>query len=213
MARIGLVHGLGGSAATMAPLATVLEQHGHEVLAVTLPGHGTDPEDLVGVGWTDWLAAVPHAEVLIGQSMGAALALTVAAVHDHLRGVVAINMPAADPDGLEGLEWRRSRGHDWVDGPELAPGEVGYTRFPITALVEMVEGVLALDLAAVDCPVLLVNSAHDDVVDPMTAHVVADALSGPVERLTLPHSGHVATMGPDLALLTDAVLAAIGQWS
>jgi hypothetical protein len=46
----------------------------------------------------------------------------------------------------------------------------------------------------------------------MTAEVVADALGGPIERLTLPHSGHVATMGPDLTLLTDAVLAAIRQW-
>ena len=125
---------------------------------------------------------------------------------------MAINVPAGDPDGLEGLEWRRSRGHDWVDGPELAPGEVGYTRFPITALIEMVEGVLAIDLAAVDCPVMLVNGAHDDVVDPFTAEVVADALGGPVTRLTLPHSGHVATLGPDLDLLVDAVVDQIGRW-
>jgi carboxylesterase len=212
MTRIGLVHGLGGTAATMAPLAQLLAAHGHDVATVTLPGHGTNPEDLVGIGWSDWLAAVPHADVLIGQSMGASLALTVAAVHDHLLGVVAINAPAADPDALEGLEWRHSRGHDWIDGPDLAPGEVGYSRFPVTALIEMVEGSLAIDLAAVDCPLLLVNSAHDDVVDPMTADVIADSVTGDVTRLTLPNSGHVATMGPDLQLLADAVLAAISQW-
>jgi len=212
MTTIGLVHGLGGTAGTMAPLATLLAAAGHDVLTVTLPGHGTDPEDLIGIDWSDWLAAVPHADVLVGQSMGASLALTVAAVHHHLRGVVAINVPVGDPDALEGLEWRRSRGHDWVEGPPLAPGELGYTRFPIEALVEMVEGVLAIDLAAVDCPVLLVTSAHDDVIDPLSADVVADALAGPVERLTLPNSGHVATLGPDLQLLAEEMLAAIAQW-
>jgi carboxylesterase len=212
MARIGLIHGLGGTAATMEPLARLLEARGHEVGTVTLPGHGTDPEDLVGIGWSEWLAAVPHSEVLVGQSMGASLALTVAAVHDHLRGVVAINAPVADPDTLEGLEWRRDRGHGWIDGPELAAGEVGYARLPITSLIEMVEGVLAIDLATVECPVLLVTSSNDEVVDPMSADVIAEALAGPVSRLSLPNSGHVATMGPDLDALADAVSAAIDQW-
>lgn len=205
MAVIGLIHGLGGTAATMAPLADALAAAGHEVHTVTLPGHGTDPEDLVGVGWSDWLAAVPHAEVLIGQSMGATLALTVAAVNHHVRLVVAINPPVADEDALEGLEWRRSRGHDWVDGPDLADGEVGYTRFPITALIEMVEGVHALDLDAVTTPVLLVRGELDDSVDPMSFDVIAENLGGPVVRLALPGSGHVATFGPDIPQLTDAI--------
>lgn len=205
MAVIGLIHGLGGTAATMAPLADALAAAGHEVHTVTLPGHGTDPEDLVGVGWSDWLAAVPHAEVLIGQSMGATLALTVAAVNHHVRLVVAINPPVADEDALEGLEWRRSRGHDWVDGPDLADGEVGYTRFPITALIEMVEGVHALDLDAVTTPVLLVRGELDDSVDPMSFDVIAENLGGPVVRLALPGSGHVATFGPDIPQLTAAI--------
>jgi carboxylesterase len=205
MAVIGLIHGLGGTAATMAPLADALAAAGHEVHTVTLPGHGTDPEDLVGVGWSDWLAAVPHAEVLIGQSMGATLALTVAAVNHHVRLVVAINPPVADEDALEGLEWRRSRGHDWVDGPDLADGEVGYARFPITALIEMVEGVHALDLDAVTTPVLLVRGELDDSVDPMSFDVIAENLGGPVVRLALPGSGHVATFGPDIPKLAAAI--------
>ncbi|MEN9643755.1 MAG: hypothetical protein RL238_424 [Actinomycetota bacterium] len=206
MAVIGLVHGLGGTAATMAPLADALVAVGHEVRSVTLPGHGTDPEDLVGVGWTDWLGAVPHADVLVGQSMGATLALTVAAVNHHVQLVVAINPPVADEDVLEGLQWRQSRGHDWVDGPELGDGEIGYTRFPITALIEMVEGVHALDLDAVTTPVLLVRGALDDSVDPMSFDVIAENLGGPVVRLELPGSGHVATLGPDLPLLTATIL-------
>ena len=205
MAEIGLVHGIGGTAATMAPLAALLEAAGHTVHTVTLPGHGTDPEDLVGLGWSDWLAAVPHAEVLVGQSMGATLALTVAALNQHVRAVAAINPPMADIDALEGLQWRQSRGHEWIDGPELGDGEVGYTRFPITSFIDMLEGVHALDLDAVTVPVLLVRGALDDSADDMAFDVLAENLGGPVQRLVLPHSGHVATSGPDLALVVAAL--------
>lgn len=211
MAAIGVIHGLGGTGATVQPLADLLSASGHQVQVVTLPGHGTDPEDLVGVGWSEWLAAVPHAEVLVGQSMGASLALTVAAVNPHIRLVVAINPPMADEDALEGLQWRQSRGHDWVDGPELAEGESGYTRLPITALIEMVEGVHAIDLDAVAVPVLLVHGALDESTDEMSLDVVAENLGGPVMRLVLPNSGHVATLGPDLPLLVATIGEALAD--
>lgn len=205
MAVIGLVHGMGGSCATMQPLADLLAARGHDVIVVTLPGHGTDPDDLVDVVWSDWLAAVPHAEVLVGQSMGASLVLTVAALDHHVRAVVAINPPLADEDALEGLRWRMSRGHRWVHAPTLDEGEAAYARLPITALIEMVEGVHALDLDAVRASVLLVRGALDESTDPVALDVVAENLGGPVLRLTLPNSGHVVTLGPDLELLVDTI--------
>ena len=103
------------------------------------------------------------------------------------------------------MEWRQSRGHYWIDGPPLADGETGYTVLPITALVAMANGVLLTDLGAVTCPVLLVTSVHDEVVDPASAEVIAVSLGGPVTRLVLTNSGHVATLGPDL----DELLAAV----
>lgn len=207
MTTIALVHGLGGTGATMDPLADMLTAAGHSCLTVTLPGHGTTPEDLEGVTWVEWLAALPTAEVVVGQSMGGALALAAASTRPSVRGVVAINTPAPDPDALEGLEWRLSRGHDWIDGPPLAEGEAGYTRLPIDALVKMALGVLDTDLAAVTVPVLLVNSAGDDVVDPATADTIASDLGGPVARLTLANSGHVASFGPDRSVLAAAICA------
>ena len=213
MARVGLIHGLGGTAATMAPLAAALRDAGHECVAVTLPGHGTSPDALEGVGWADWLAAVPQAEVLVGQSMGGVLALAAAAIRGSaVRLVVAVNAPAPDPDALDGLEWRQSRGHHWVDGPPLADGEEGYTRFPITALIEMVQGGMAVDAAAVTARVVLVNSDDDDVVDPASAGVWAAALAAgatTVEQVVLPGGSHVATMGPAASHLADIVLTAL----
>lgn len=209
MAKVLLLHGLGGTGATMRLLVDDLRALGHTTHAPNLPGHGTVETDLEPVGWAEWLAAAHDwpTDVIIGQSMGASLALAVAA-HGSCRAVVAINPPTPDPDAVDGLEWRLSRGHDWVDGPPLADGEAGYSRLPISALLEMTNGVLRTDLGEVTCPVLLVTSALDDVVDPAGAEVIAAALGGPVHRLTLANSGHVATSGPDI----DQLLAAIAQF-
>ena len=207
MARILILHGLGGTAATMQPLVDGLSALGHATHAPTLPGHGTVAEALETVGWADWMLSAQSwaADVIIGQSMGAAIALAIAA-QGGCRAVVAINPPAADPDAVDGLEWRQSRGHDWVDGPPLADDEVGYTRLPITALLAMTNGVLATDLTLVACPVLLVSSALDDVVDPAGADLIACGLGGPVTRHVLRKSGHVATLGPDFEELLGTVV-------
>lgn len=212
MARVLLLHGLGGTARTMAPIAEGLAHRGHEVHTPTLPGHGTEPEALAGVTWNDWLDAAAAAalsadtpaDVIVGQSLGGSLALALAAA-GGCRAVVAINPPAPDPDKVEGLEWRLSRGHGMIDGPPLAPGEEGYARLPVSALLEMATGVLATDLAAVTVPVLLITGALDDVADPAAAGTLAAAICGPVIRLVLQHSGHVATLGPEQAALIDAV--------
>ena len=52
MARILLLHGLGGTGATMQPLADGLTAAGHLTHAPTLPGHGSQPEQLRDVGLT-----------------------------------------------------------------------------------------------------------------------------------------------------------------
>ena len=206
MARLLLLHGLGGTAATMGPLADALAALGHEVHAPTLPGHGSEPAALLHTGWADWLAAASEwpCDVAVGQSMGGSLALALAA-DGRCRAVVAINPPPPDPDAIDGLEWQQSRGIEWIDGPPLAEGEQGYTRLPIAALLEMVNGGLATDMSSVTQPVLLITSALDEVVDPFSADHVASLLLGDVTRLRLANSGHVATLGPEVATIVAAV--------
>ncbi len=207
MARVLCLHGLGGTGATMWPLVAALGCAGHTTLAPTLPGHGRAPEDLVGVTWADWLAAALDwpADVVVGQSLGGSLALAVAAA-GACGAAVAINPPAPDPDAIEGLEWRRSRGHEWVDAV-VFPGETAYPRVPISALLEMATGAATTDLGAVHQPVLLVSSVLDDVVDPAGADAIGRALGGPVRRLALEHGGHVATLDADRVRLSTAVEA------
>jgi len=212
MAVILCLHGLGGTGRTMQPLVHGLTALGHTVHAPTLPGHGTSPDALHGVTWHDWVEAAQQAladtgaTVVVGQSMGGDLAFALAARRLCAK-VVAINPPPPDPDAVDGLEWQLSRGMEWVEGPPLGEGEDGYDRFPTAALLQMADGVLAIGLAGITVPVLLVTSALDDVVDPFSADIVAAGLAGEVQRLVLPSSGHVATHGPDRELLIAAIHA------
>jgi carboxylesterase len=207
MTRVLCLHGLGGTGATMWPIVAACIDAGFTTLAPTLPGHGTDPADLIGVTWSDWLEAARawEADVVVGQSMGADLGLQLAA-EQRCRAVVCINPVAPDPDAIEGLQWRKDHGHTWVEVGPSDVGEIAYERLPIEALVAMTAGVAELDLTAVDRPVLLVTSANDDVVDPASSDLIADTLRCEVQRLRLRHSGHVATLGDERHLLQQATV-------
>ena len=207
MTRVLCLHGMGGTGATMWPIVAACIDAGFTTLAPTLPGHGTDPADLLGVSWADWLEAARswEADVVVGQSMGADLALQLVAEH-RCRAAVCINPVAPHPDALEGLEWRKNRGHTWIDVESSRVGEIAYERLPIEALIAMHEGVASIDLVAVDRPVLLVTSANDEVVDPVSSDVIADALLGDVQRLRLRHSGHVASLDKERDLLQRAIV-------
>jgi pimeloyl-ACP methyl ester carboxylesterase len=159
------------------------------------------------VTWADWLDAARgwEADVVVGQSMGACLALQLAVEH-RCRAVACINPLAPDPDAIEGLEWRNSRGQSWIEVGASTVGEFAYERLPIEAVITMTEGVASIDLAAVAVPVLLVTSAGDDVVDPKSSEVIAEAVRGDVQRLRLRNGGHVATLDQDRHVLQRAVV-------
>ena len=207
MTRVLCLHGLGGTGATMWPIVAACIDANFTTLAPTLPGHGTDPSDLVGVSWDDWIEAARawEADVVVGQSMGACLAMQLAA-EQRCAGAVCINPVAPDPDAMEGLEWRQSRGHSWVEVGPSTVGEIAYERLPIEAVIAMTQGVASIDLGAIDRPVLLVTSAQDDTVDPASSDFIAGALHGDVRRLRLRRSGHVATLDKDRDVLQRAVV-------
>lgn len=207
MTRVLCLHGLGGTGATMWPIVAACIDAEYTTLAPTLPGHGTDPAELVGITWDDWMEAARswEADIVVGQSMGAALALQLA-VERRCHAVVCINPLTANPDALEGLEWRKSRGQSWIDVEPTGVEEIAYTRLPIEALVEMNKGIAAIDLATVEQPVLLITSANDNVVDPESSDVVAASLPRPPVRVRLAHSGHVATLDAERHLVQKAVI-------
>ena len=80
-----LTHGLTGSPYSMRHLAEFFQQNGFRVMAVLLPGHGTQPGDLLEVTWQEWAKTVAYGayklaeevdEVyLAGYSIGGALSV------------------------------------------------------------------------------------------------------------------------------------------
>ena len=80
-----LTHGLTGSPYSMRHLAAFFQENGFRVMAVLLPGHGTQPGDLLEVTWREWAKTVAYGvdkladevdEVyLAGYSIGGALSV------------------------------------------------------------------------------------------------------------------------------------------
>jgi carboxylesterase len=85
-------------------------------------------------------------------------------------------------------------------------GEQAYERLSMASLLTMQAGILSLNLAAVTVPVLIVTSALDDVVDPASSDAVAASLGGPVQRVVLDQSGHVASLDVQRDELARAIV-------
>lgn len=221
-----MVHGLGGSPTSLGVVPDGLRSRAWEVHTPVLPGHGTTVDDLEEVTVDDWMHAVDDAVtrggdgdgvVVIGQSLGGVLALCAAATRPVVRGVVTINAPVApaDPDVLEHLEWLRSRGvtRQPAGDPDLRDAHAidpGYHELPISALMALIDaGDHAWNmLDRVNVAVMVVTSDHDQVVDPWLGDQLARRLTGPITRLRLPNSGHVACRDLDRQRLT----AEIAEW-
>ena len=113
-----LVHGLGGTAYDLGALGRTLEDADIVTHSPVLPGHGGSPEDLLGVGWEEWVESIrseyralkaKHKVVhLAGVCLGGLVALEVARREKH-QDKLALYAPPMFLDGwsLPKLTWLR----------------------------------------------------------------------------------------------------------
>ncbi|MGH9064611.1 MAG: alpha/beta hydrolase [Acidimicrobiales bacterium] len=213
-----VLHGFTGNPQSVAGLGEALAMAGLAAELPLLPGHGTSLLDMVPTRWEDWSGAAEAAwaelagrcrRVLVaGLSMGGMLACWLAARHRDVAGVVAVN-PLIEPPADSYLDILRGL----VDaGAEVAPGigsdiadpdgqETGYAGSPIRAALSMfgAAGPLVADLGRIRCPILLLSSRHDHVVPSSSGDLLSERAGGPVERVWLERSYHVATRDYDRA--------------
>ncbi|MBI4696842.1 MAG: alpha/beta fold hydrolase [Gammaproteobacteria bacterium] len=197
-----LVHGFLATPAEVRPFGEKLAQAGYPVIGVRLKGHGTSPWDLRERSWRDWLASVaagaeilrPFAEriCVVGFSTGGALALAYAAEQPPgLAGVVSICPPLKFRNRnmrFVPLVHGANRFVAWVAQLEgvmpFRPAEtehplINYQHMPVRGLYELTRmvGHLRKTLPAIRCPVSIVQSSGDPVVDPAGAEEVRAALT------------------------------------
>lgn len=221
-----VLHGFTGNPHSMRGLATAFHAAGYTVDLPLLPGHGTNADDLATTSWDDWSACVEAAYdklaarvdqvVVAGLSMGGALTCWLATRHPEITGIVCVN-PATQvsPDMRGFIEQLVQAGEEMMPGiaSDIADPESvelgGYETIPIKPLLSMFEAEEAFgpDLAKIACPVLLLTSTQDHVVPPTDSDHLADEVSGPVERVTLERSYHVATLDYDRDLIEARAVA------
>ena len=88
-------------------------------------------------------------------------------------------------------------------------GRVGLRRHPAAPAASACStAAAALEgrMADIACPVLIVTSPQDHVVDPANSDLLAASVAGPVERVTAPDSYHVVTLDHDADDVIDAVV-------
>jgi len=219
-----VLHGFTGNPSSMRGIAEACAAAGHAVELPRLPGHGTTVDDMLTTSWDDWSAEVDAAYerlaarcehvVVTGLSMGGTLTCWVAARHPEVAGIVLINAAAeASPDMRAAIQSMLDAGETTMDGigSDVADPEVtesAYDLVPLAPLVSMLDAVAELQdqLPRITCPALIMTSPEDHVVAPSASDHLAATLGGPVERVTLERSYHVATIDHDKDLIVERLL-------
>jgi carboxylesterase len=225
-----VLHGFTGNPQSLRPLAGALATAGYTVELPLLPGHGTAMEDMIPTRWADWSGAAESAytkmaagcdEVaVVALSMGGTLACRLAEDHPEIRGLALVN-PFVDPPAESFRDVLRG----FLEaGTDVAPGvgsdiakegvvELAYPGSPVAAALSLFEGIdeTAARLGSITCPVLLFSSRQDHVVPSSSGDVLCRDVAGPVERVWLENSYHVATLDNDADEITAGVLPFVAR--
>lgn len=221
-----VLHGLTGNPSTMRPLAERLAREGFTVELPLLPGHGTSLEDCIPTRWSDWTgAALATFDALdracervavVGLSMGGGLTALVAEERP-VAACVFINAMVKDPgpeivDGMRqlldaGVETFESG--NGMDVKKDGVTEISYSAWPLAALQSFFDNVAHVRerLGTITAPCFVVTSREDHTVPTDNSDEIATMVSGPVERVWLEDSYHVATIDNDQELVEAGTVA------
>ena len=233
-----LIHGFTGSPWDVLPLGEALSRAGIASYGVRLPGHGTTPAAMLEARAPDWLLAcdealarLPGRRVTVaGLSMGALLALVLAARHPgRVAGVAALAPAVRFRDRtlnslrtlrpiaplLELLRpWVRKETTDLLD-PEARVAAPVLRAWPSTRLRDLWE---MQDLAwgsalRVTCPVLVMVAAEDHVVDSGGAAALVRRLekSPSVRFVRIENSAHILPRDRNRELVAAEVTAFVDR--
>lgn len=207
-----LIHGFTGTPNEMRELGEYLASQGFTVRGIRLAGHGTSPSDMERTTWEDWFDSVlegyHHLKGItckifpIGLSLGAALALHLAA-HHEVDGVIALSAPAFIKDPRlfflpfikHFIRFVKKGPPDFID--TTAPQRhLDYPVYPIRSIEQLLQFLAHLreELPLVKAPVLFIHSRTDKSVPPENPLYLIQRISSTEKSIIwIEKSGHVIT--------------------
>ncbi|EFH86944.1 alpha/beta hydrolase [Ktedonobacter racemifer] len=235
-ARVGvvLVHGLNGNRSDMEELEQLFLAQGMRIENILLPGHGTQVQDMLTIGWHDWASALQQAVrafklhcdqvFLVGHSLGGALCLHIAA-HEEVSGVIAMCAPLyMRPWMLPAIRMVRqltpflpTLREDLRD----AQARKHYTRnvYRWTPMAPVESMLLYLprlreELPCITMPALIIAAQRDHVVPVRDGHEIYRLLGSPEKQLVvLKRSYHLVMKDYDRQEVEERSLAFIQKYT
>ncbi len=220
-----LIHGFTGTASHMRKIADQLAAKNHTVMTINLPGHASTEAEMAKCTWKDWLEAAKQAVLelkkhckrvtVCGLSMGGVLALLLAE-QMQVDGCVPISAPMAVKNrllGLAGIAAPLLPRIAWGGGGEYHKGldkayDFGYSGFP-TAKGADLNRLIKLarkNLFSVVCPILCVQSEHDETIWQGSADCILETVSSERrQKLWLSGVPHVCTISPELPAIVEGI--------
>lgn len=207
-----LIHGFTGTPNEMRELGEYLAGQGFTVKGVRLAGHGTSPLDMERTTWEDWFGSVLEGyrqlkEITrkvfpIGLSLGAALALHLAA-HHEVDGVIALSAPAFIKDPRlfflpllkHFIRFVKKGPPDFVD-TTVPQRHLDYPVYPTRSIEQLLKFLAHLrgELSLVKAPVLFIHSRTDKSVPPENPLYLFQNISSAEKSIIwIEKSGHVIT--------------------
>lgn len=189
-----LIHGFTSTPAELRLIGEGLNRAGYTTNGILLAGHGTEPEDLLNITYTDWIESAQQGInqlkksckkiVVIGHSMGGLLALQMAA-RNKINGVVTIAAAIKPANRKANFAWflkyfktyTTSSGKKWP--PEQQQYLLHYPYFPVASVAQLqrlashTRGILP----QITTDILIVQTKDDQTVRPESAEIIARKVS------------------------------------
>jgi carboxylesterase len=221
-----LVHGFLGTPSEMRPMGQYFIDREYTVYAPLLAGHGKTASEMAKTSWRDWYQSVLDAYerlkqenlehiFVAGLSMGGALSLLLTS-QKQVDGVISMCAPIWIKDRRQALvEWvhyfypyytpknRKKR------PPEVESMIVQLDQTPlksVASLKKMIRSQLCPSLKKVTAPALIVQSRHDETVDPKSAQYIYEHISSENRSLSwYENSCHIITLDKERGKLFHEV--------